>query len=269
MVTLTETDDPIRVFLALFVALVVAAVGLGGGTILVVVTMFVAQAYGVELTPMRTIVASLVLMQGVAFGSVALGYLGIRRAVRSLVEGWSPGESIRAYLGVRRPSLRELLIVVVGYVLALGAAITGGVLVTLTGVESGSNQVAELGFQHPEVLLLLIPASFLLIGPGEELLFRGVVQNRIREALGPVPGVFLASLIFASIHFVALTGGVGARLVSIGILLFPSLVFGAVYEYTGNLTVPALVHGAYNATLFSLIYVVIRFSGMAPTGAGM
>lgn len=265
---LTETDDPVRVVLALLVALVVAAVGLGGGTVLVLVVAFAARAAGVELTPIRVLVASLVLMQGVAFGSVALGYLGVRRVVRSRLDDRSPAASVASYLGVRLPSVRELLVAVVGYVLALGAAMTGGVLVSLTGVESGTNQVAEIGFEHPEVLLLLIPASFVLIGPGEELLFRGVVQNRIREALGPVPGVFLASLIFASIHFVALTGGVGARLVAIGVLLFPSLVFGSVYEYTHNLVVPALVHGAYNATLFSLLYVVLRLSEVAPAAPG-
>ena len=265
---LTETDDPVRIFLALLVALVVAAVGLGGGTLLVIAVAFAARASGVVLTPIRVLVASLVLMQGVAFGCVALGYLGLRRVMRSRLDGRSPAASVASYLGVRRPSVRELAVAAVGWVLALGAAMTGGILVTLTGVESGTNQVAEIGIEHPEVLLLLIPASFVLIGPGEELLFRGVVQNRIREALGPVPGVFLASLIFASIHFVALTGGVGARLVAIGVLLFPSLVFGSVYEYTHNLVVPALVHGAYNATLFSLLYVVIKLSAVMPTSPG-
>ena len=267
MVTLTETDDPVRVFLALFVALVVAGVGLGFGSALVLGTVFAVRAAGVELTPVLVLVASLVLVQGVAFGSVALGYLGLRRALRSRLERSSL--AVRSYLGLSRPSVRDLLVVVVGYVLALGAALVGGVVVMATGVEAGSNQVAEFGLQNPEVLLLLIPASFVLIGPGEELLFRGVVQNRIREALGPVPGVFLASLIFASIHFVALTGSAGARLVSIGVLLFPSIVFGSVYEYTRNLVVPSLVHGAYNATLFSFLYLAIKLSEAAPAPTGL
>jgi hypothetical protein len=118
--------------------------------------------------------------------------------------------------------------------------------------------VAEIGFQNPEVLLLLVPASFLLIGPGEELLFRGVVQGRIREAFGPVPGIALASAIFAAIHYFALTGGAGGRLVTIGILFLPSVVFGAAYELTDNLVVPSLIHGAYNATLFTVLYASIR-----------
>jgi hypothetical protein len=33
-----------------------------------------------------------------------------------------------------------------------------------------------------------------------------------------------------------------------------SLVLGATYEYTDNLVVPSLVHGAYDAIIFTLIY---------------
>ncbi|MFC7059876.1 hypothetical protein [Halovenus salina] len=30
---------------------------------------------------------------------------------------------------------------------------------------------------------------------------------------------------------------------------------GATYEYTGNLTVPAMIHGAYNAVQFASAYL--------------
>ena len=40
-------------------------------------------------------------------------------------------------------------------------------------------------------------------------------------------------------------------------------MFGTLYELTDNIVVPALIHGAYNATLFSLLYVTLRF---APEG---
>jgi membrane protease YdiL (CAAX protease family) len=128
--------------------------------------------------------------------------------------------------------------------------------------------VAEFASADPTVLLWLIPGSFLLIGPGEELLFRGIVQGRLRETFDRVSGVVLASALFAAVHFAALTGGTGGRLVTITVLFFPALVFGSVYELTDNLVVPALVHGAYNATLFALAYLAIRLSesGAFPEG---
>ncbi|WP_136600794.1 CPBP family intramembrane glutamic endopeptidase [Salinigranum halophilum] len=243
-----EASSPLR---SVGVAVAVAVVGIVVGTALVLGSLTAIQASGVRVTPLGFIVASLVLLQGVAFGGVALGYLRYRGLTRD-------------YLGVRVPSLPEVGAVVVGYVVAIGVAITGAIIVSVAGVQAGSNQAAELGAENPEVLLLLIPASILIIGPGEELLFRGVVQNRLRETFDAVPGIVIASAIFAAIHFVALSGGAGARLVSIVVLFFPSLVFGAVYEFSKNLVVPALVHGIYNATLFTLLYVAIQFGGAQP-----
>jgi len=42
-------------------------------------------------------------------------------------------------------------------------------------------------------------------------------------------------------------------------LTIPALVFGISYEYTNNIVVPALIHGLYNATLFTGLYLAIRF----------
>jgi len=240
-----------RSVLAVLVAAALGGVGLVVGTALVVAVVLGTSVLGVELDPIRFIVVSLILVQGVGFGSVALGYLGYR------------GLGLQ-FVGLRVPSSREVVAIVLGYVTAFGAAIAGALVVAATGVQAGTNQAAEFGFEHPEALLVLIPASFLLIGPGEELLFRGIVQRRIRENFDAVPGVVIASALFAAVHFVALSGGTGARLVSITLLFFPSLVFGTVYELTDNLVVPSLVHGAYNATLFGLLYAAIQFGATGP-----
>jgi membrane protease YdiL (CAAX protease family) len=246
--SLGRASSPLR---SVVVALTVAVVGIGAGVALVFGSLRAASVGGVRVTPTVRVVASLVLLQIVAFGGVTAVYLRYRGLTTD-------------YLRVRVPSLRDAGAVVVGYVVAIGVAFAGTVAVSVTGVQTGSNQAAEIGMENPEVLLVLIPASFLIIGPGEELLFRGVVQNRLRETFDVAPGIAIASAIFAAVHFLALTGGTGGRLVAIVVLFFPSLVFGAVYEYTENLVVPALVHGAYNATLFTLLYVAIRFGQMQP-----
>ncbi|MFC6989495.1 CPBP family intramembrane glutamic endopeptidase [Haloplanus sp. GCM10025708] len=233
---------------ALIVAVAVSLSGLAVGFAVVFGLGAVVVGAGVRPTPLTALAVSLVAIQGVAFGGVALAYLRYR--------GWGVGA-----LGVRAPDVRELLVVVAGYALAIAAAVVGAVAVSVTGLPVGENQVADVGRADPTAFLWLIPASFLLIGPGEELLFRGVVQGRLRETFAPVSGVALASAVFAAVHFVALTGGAGGRLVTISVLFLPSLVFGAVYELTDNLVVPALVHGAYNATLFLLAYVAFRLMG--------
>jgi membrane protease YdiL (CAAX protease family) len=249
---------------ALVVALAVAGLGLGAGVVLVVGLSVLLTALGLDPSPLVLLVVSLVSIQGVAFGGVALAYLRLRgRPVSSV--------------GLRLPSVRDLLIVVGGYAAAFVAAISGAVVISVTGAPAGENQVTEFATADPSVLLWLVPASFLLIGPGEELLFRGIVQGRLRETFDRVPGVVLASALFAGVHYAALTGGAGGRLVTVTILFFPALVFGGVYELTDNLVVPALVHGAYNATLFALAYLAIRLSesgaipenGAAPGAAAL
>ena len=260
--------SPLRTVVA-----VVSAVGLGAGGLLLgfVLTAIalgvVVAGLGVDIPPAAQIVVSLVFVQGVGSAGVAYAYLKLRPVV---------GPKIRSVLGLQGvpgpfdidvavPDLRQAAIVAGGYVLALGAAFAGSIVVTLLQVDTGTNQAAEMGMENPEVLLLLIPASVLIIGPGEELLFRGVVQGRLREVFGPIVGILLPSAVFAGLHWFALTGGSATgNLVALGILIGPALVFGAAYEITDNIVVPSLIHGVYNATLFSLLYVVVAFGDQLP-----
>ena len=240
--------SPRAVARAVAVAVLLAAVGIGVGVALVGVVAFVLSAAGVPVTPLSSIVLSLALATGVGFGGVALAYLRYR------------GRGTE-YVGLAVPSLREVAFVVAGYVASFALVILSSVVLATTETEAAPNTVAETGAQNPEILLFLIPASLLLIGPGEELLYRGVIQNRLGEALPAPAAIVLASLLFASIHYFSLAGAPRARLVSISVLVLPTLVFGTAYELTDNIAVPALIHGAYNATLFSLLYLTLRFAG--------
>jgi len=244
----TSTDAARDALRALAIAILLAVVGIAAGALLVIAAAVVLGLAGVAVTPLLSIVLSLALATGVGFGGVALGYLRYR------------GRGLE-YVGLTVPSLRDVALVVGGYVGSLALLVVASVIISAIGAEAAPNTAAEVGMENPEILLLLVPASFLLIGPGEELLYRGVVQNRLGEALPAPAAIVLASLIFASIHFFSLSGAPQARLVSISVLVLPTLVFGTMYEITKNLVVPALIHGAYNATLFSLLYLTLQYAG--------
>ncbi|RLM56520.1 CPBP family intramembrane metalloprotease [Halobellus sp. Atlit-31R] len=242
-----QADPAYAIGRALVVAVLLAVIGIAAGAVLVVAAAVVLGLAGVAVTPLLSIVLSLALATGLGFGGVAIGYLRYR------------GQGLE-YVGVTIPSLREVAFTVAGYVGALALLIFASVIISTVGAEAAPNTAAEVGMENPEILLLLVPASFLLIGPGEELLYRGVVQNRLSEALPAPVAIVLASLLFASIHFFSLSGAPEARLVSISVLVLPTLVFGTMYELTKNLVVPALIHGAYNATLFSLLYLTLQYA---------
>jgi hypothetical protein len=192
----------------------------------------------------------LFLAGGLGLAGTAAGYLAYR------------GIQVSAYIGSRLPSWRDLLWALGGYIGALSLIFTAGMVLTLVQVQpETTNRAAQAGMENPELLLWLVPLSFLVIAPAEELLFRGVVQGRLREAFRPALAIPATAALFALVHYFSLTGGSGARFIAISILFLPSLVFGYTYERTRNLVVPILIHGAYNSTLIMLVYVSLKVLG--------
>jgi membrane protease YdiL (CAAX protease family) len=212
------------------------------GAIVILAVATVVGVFGVDLAsrPALRLVLSTFFLQGVTFGGIAILYL----KGRDLGFGFVP---------VRLPDKREGAVIVGGSIAILGLLFVASSVITALGLNSAQNQIVKVGRQNPSVFLLLIPLQFLLVGPGEELLFRGLVQGTLRESLHPARAIILASALFASIHLFSLSGE--GKLVYIGIAFVLALVLGAAYEYTDNLTVPAVIHGTYNAVQFAGAYL--------------
>lgn len=225
---------------------------LGPGLLLAFGRGLLVAIDAVEIPPLVLLLLVFVVGPYVTIGGLAFAYLWYRGF------DWPRA---RSYLGIGVPSLRELALVVGGWVAIFGSLIVVGVVVQSLGASPAENQTAELAQEAPALIPVLIAVMFLVVGPLEELLYRGVVQGRLRETLGPAPSIVLASAVFAAVHWAALTGGATARLTTIAILFVPSLVFGAVYEYTHNLVVPALLHGLHNSILLALIYAALVAGG--------
>lgn len=100
--------------------------------------------------------------------------------------------------------------------------------------------------------LYLTVVTIVLVGPAEELIFRGIAFGELRRLWGPAPAVVLSSLVFASIHLWSFSGE--GLYVSLGMVLVLGSVLAVVYERSGNLLVVALVHGLYNAVQFLVSY---------------
>lgn len=125
----------------------------------------------------------------------------------------------------------------------------------LLGVSTGENRAMLPGQEDPTYFLYMIVVSLLIVGPIEELLFRGVVQGLLRKAFDAWPAILLASLIFGLIHFPAVQGTTEEALLYSGVAALLGVLLGYVYERTGNILVPAIAHGVYNATLFAIQFV--------------
>lgn len=265
MSTASREYPLLRSVLALVSALSLGAGGLALGFALLVLTVVgIGLVTGTELSGFAFLVLSLVFVQGIGCGGVALSYYKIRPVIapriRDALNIGGDGEPFGIPVSV--PSLRQVGIVLAGYAAAIVWVMLSGIVLTAVqnirgeSIQTGNNAAAELGQTNPELLLLLIPASVLVIGPGEELLFRGVVQARLRERFSRVPAIAVASLFFAGLHILALVGGsLLGNLVVVSILFGTATVFGVAYEFADNIVVPSLIHGLYNATLFTILYV--------------
>ncbi len=236
-----------------------AAVGLGVG--------------GILLLGLVTAVVGLVgRVAGLSFGALSLvslaagqyvGFIGLGTAyLRSRGFGW---RRLRSYLGLRLPTLREVGVVVAGYAGIIGMLLLVVGIVVRFLPEPAENEGAAAFASNPELIPAGIVVMFLVVGPAEEFLFRGVVQNRLRERFSAVPAVAVAGGIFASVHVIALVGSPGAVAVTVALLFVPGLVLGVVYEYTGNLVVPWLLHSTHNSVLLALLL----FGNMAQESAGI
>ena len=159
----------------------------------------------------------------------------------------------RSLVGIRLPTRRDGLVMIVGFVLMVALMLGAGVVMDALGIEVAENEVITQGSENPELFLLLIPLQFLLTGPGEELLFRGVIQGLIRRSYGVVPGILGASVLFTLVHIQPGSGG--GELAMLAVVFCSGVLLGALYEYSGSLLVPVLVHASWNAVVFGSEYV--------------
>ncbi len=229
------------------------ATGLGFGALviplaIVLPVFYIGSELGLSLPDSPLVVLSLnfVVGQVLGMGGISALYL------------WKTGRGIE-YVNIRWPTFLESVVIAVApFVIIVVSVVVSQLSLTL-GVEPSGHAIGGLGEIDPLLFLYLIPFMLLIVGPFEELLYRGIVQARLRESFGPVAAILLASLVFALIHIPAYgLGGAGAAATaaSLSALFAGSLVFGGLYEWTENLTVVSLVHGLYNSILLVLLYIV-------------
>lgn len=241
--------------IAITVAVGLAVVAYGGGNVAVLAGAIVLSAVGVELSPRGWLVLSIVTIQLLFFVGVSIAYLAYR-------------DLTLADIGVKWPSLEGWIALGAGYigliVLWLAASIASFFVADRFGIERTPQSIIEIGQQDPFVFVLLAVLSVLIVGPAEELLFRGVIQTRLRETFGVVVALTVATALFALIHvFGFLGGGVGGAVLGVSVLFVIGSVLAVVYEYTGNLVVVAILHGLFNATQGAFGYFSVQAGDLA------
>lgn len=104
------------------------------------------------------------------------------------------------------------------------------------------------------VAWLMVFASFLVVGPAEEYLFRGFMYGGLLSLFKDRHWFSIAlvsSLLFAAAHlYYAVVYGIASVVLFIDITTFGMAMAITYYLSGGNLFIPAMIHGAYDATGF-------------------
>ena len=179
------------------------------------------------------------VVQFAGFLAAALGYL-------ALTDQWD-------LLRYARPTLRESGLVAAAAVGLLTLQYGSLFALSRAGLSTGQNQAVVPAGDPVSYYLAMIVVSLLIVGPVEEVLFRGVVQGGLRRAFTAAPSILVAGGLFGVIHLVGVQGTGAERWAYVAIAAGLGCILGYLYERTENLVVPGLAHGAYNATIYALL----------------
>lgn len=153
-------------------------------------------------------------------------------------------------LGLKKVSFKILAIVsflaALLYFIGLGISIGEEIIF---GPDPTSELFAKLVTPRDSFqLIVIIVFHLVLVGPCEELAFRGFVQRGFENSFGRMKSLLIASVLFGLLH------GLNTLYAIIPILV-GGLVLGYVWQQTGgNTTASALMHGINNSISIAIAY---------------
>lgn len=91
----------------------------------------------------------------------------------------------------------------------------------------------------PSWILAFIMANLFFVSMAEEALFRGYLQQRLRQWLGAYPALIITAVLFGAAHF---AGG----MLMVAFATLAGVIYGLAWMWSGRLWVPILFHFGLN-----------------------
>lgn len=220
-----------------FTCYLTLAAGILAGSIILAIILYMLGLDLLELT-FPTALISLPITEGTILG---ITFLFARQKGAGLKQ-----------LGLKKPTPKTMLIVsIAALLLLLLASSISLIQETILGPDPDEAKLLTDAVLARNLLQLtaLIAVSLALVGPAEELAFRGFIQKGFENSFGATTGLLVASILFGLLH------GLNS-LRSIIPVTVVSLFIGYVWQKTGgNTSASAWMHGLYDATAIALTYL--------------
>jgi len=134
--------------------------------------------------------------------------------------------------------------------------------------ESGGNAEALVSGVGVLVLILMVIMMLIVVGPSEEIMFRGYMQRGLVRNLGEKWGILITAIIFASLHLVGLIIFIFEPFIFMILLISMfvpfvviSLMIGLMYRWRKeNLIAVVVTHGVYNSITLIIVFLYFFYS---------
>ncbi len=173
------------------------------------------------------------------------------------------------YAKLHMPSFEDVVWIVVGFVAMFGVLLAVSLFAEFViNVEPAEHGLIEPVQENPRLALYLLPLVALVVGPAEELVYRGLVQTHLSEAYDAWFAIGFSSLIFAVVHvgaYSALAESIGQTMIPLFLIFLVSLIMGWLYHRQQNLIVPIVLHAVFNGLQMVVLYLdaVYDLNGMS------
>lgn len=181
-------------------------------------------------------------------------YVG-QAIVIGLLMAWAsghrlPGDELRAQLGPGMAITWAIRGLVLGWPMVITvswiASVLQEVFLSIQPQEIAHSALQSIAEDPGTIWKYLVIVIVVLLTPiFEEFMYRGLLQQGLAGAgIGRWPAIIVASIIFALMHLPALS--MESALSAVLTLFALGLVLGFLYERTGRLLAPIIMHGLFN-----------------------
>ncbi|TFG23977.1 MAG: CPBP family intramembrane metalloprotease [Promethearchaeota archaeon] len=157
----------------------------------------------------------------------------------------------------------------IGLLVVIGSSLLIQIILELFGVRiiPQEDPYVTITIYDLITLILMILMMILVVGPCEEIAFRGFMQRGLSRVLSKNWGFIITALIFAGIHLInifILSENLGDLFISF-LLVFPpylaiSLMIGGLYRWREeNLIAVSITHGVYNSLTLIIAFLYMIF----------
>lgn len=202
-----------------------------------------------------------VTVTGVVGGMcMLLGILPLTSMLRRELAERNVSDGVRSANGQKLTKLVKKISITI--LLAFSASLGLNALLTLTGFADSSQTYREVADRQYGVAFGIGIILYGLVSPlAEEVVFRGVIYNRLRRFYGPVIGVVVSGIFFGAFHGNLVQGVYGACM---------GMLIAYVYERQGSFFFPVLFHAVANLTVYSIAHLqAVQHVQFTPCGCGI